>query len=94
MGSPLVLQGRTCVPRVTCPTLQQATWLEQELIQVLYESGHALIQGAAQGLTHMAAMGDTCLMHELSCPLQEAEACKSGGHQRGPERVVRLDITG
>ena len=36
MGSPLVLQARTCRSRITSQTLQQATWLEQELIQVLY----------------------------------------------------------
>lgn len=30
----------------------------------------------------------------LFCPLQEAKACKSGGHQWGPEGHVRPDIIG
>ena len=74
--------------------LQKAAWLGPGLFQVLCELCHALPQESNQGCTHLALREDTWLTNEFSCPLQEAEARTNGGHKRGPEGHVRLDITG
>ena len=74
--------------------LQKAAWLAQELIQVLNESCHALIQGAAQGCTQSTLKEDTCLMNDFHALCRKLKLAKMGvtnGVLRGMSGLTSLD---